>query len=136
MWLPQGVATAGLGCCGTPDRVDFHRSIPSFLIWLGACHCIESALVGWAAVAAAGGGSVADGAPTSQDVSCFTFWPPQPSWEKSASRTELSCSSCLLVEPLVALVAGSEEGRPLPTAAAQEVLGWGAPEPGACGWGA
>ena len=120
MWLPHGVATCGFGCWGTPERVDFQRSVPSFLPGFGACHCIESVLVG---AAAAAGKVSAEGAPTSHDVSCFTFCPPHPSWEKRASRTELSCSSCLLVVPLVAAVAGSEGGRPLPAAAAQEVFG-------------
>jgi hypothetical protein len=73
------------------------------------------------------------GAPTSQEVSCFTFCPPHPSWENRASRTEFSCSSCLLVEPLLARAEeGSEGGKPLPAAAAHEVMAWGAPGPGAC----
>ena len=49
-------------------------------------------------------------------------------WEKRASLTELSCSSCLLVAPF--WTGGSEGGRPLPAAAAHEVeaaVGGGAP---------
>ena len=59
---------------------------------------------------------------------------PNPIWcltcEKSASRTELSCSSCLLVAPFIwPLADGSEGGRPLPAAAAQEVEPLGCAEP-------
>lgn len=38
---------------------------------------------------------------TFQAESCLTFDPPHPSCEKRASRTELSCSKCLEVDPLV-----------------------------------
>jgi hypothetical protein len=112
-------------------RVDFHRSVPSFLLLGGACHCMDSVL---AAAAAAGPAAAAIAAlaslvgpaeePTSQAESCLTFCPPQPSWEKRASRTELSCSSCLLVVELeVAEEEASVMGRPFPAAAAQEVEG-------------
>ena len=40
--------------------------------------------------------------------------------ENRASLTELSCSNCLLVAPLFWL--GSDGGRPLPAAAAHEVV--------------
>jgi hypothetical protein len=70
---------------------------------------------------------------TFQALSCFTLLPPQPSCENRASRTELSCSKGLeeaddeepplldeLEDPLGAGV--SDGGRPLPAAAAHEVL--------------
>lgn len=38
---------------------------------------------------------------TFQAESCLTLDPPHPSCEKRASRTELSCSKCLEVDPLV-----------------------------------
>ena len=72
---------------------------------------------------------------TFQALSCLTLFPPHPSWEKSASRTEFSCSKGLEEEveedddpPLLDELddpfgAGfSTAGRPLPAAAAQEVL--------------
>ena len=40
---------------------------------------------------------------TFQAESCLTLEPPHPSWENSASRTELSCSKCLEVDPLEAV---------------------------------
>ena len=40
---------------------------------------------------------------TFQAESCLTLDPPHPSCENSASRTELSCSKCLEVDPLEAV---------------------------------
>ena len=40
---------------------------------------------------------------TFQAESCLTLEPPHPSCENSASRTELSCSKCLEVDPLEAV---------------------------------
>ena len=137
--------------------MDFHRSVPSFLggpplVGAGPPHMLVS-------LAMAEGASMPFGAlmlpllllappgapgvwSTSHEVSCFTLAPPQPSWEKSASRTEFSCSSCLEVEadaadapapaapacwPLAIAPGSLLGGRPLLAAEAQEVLPPAAP---------